>query len=72
MLNSTNKTKIDGLDHAKDIAIQSLGSFSWTSSPSSHTSINVEIQARIHTHPIEISPSDDVVVDDSSFEDQPM
>ncbi len=72
MFNPTNKTKINGLDHAENIAIQSLGSSSWTSSPSFHTSINVKIQTRIHTHPIEIPPNHDVVINDSSFENRPM
>lgn len=70
MLSPTNKTKLDGLDHIENIAIQSLGSSNWTSSPSLNTS--TEIQGRIHTHPTEISPSHDVVVDDSSFEDRTM
>ncbi len=72
MLNPTNKIKIDGLDHVDNIAIQSFGSFSWISSPSSHISINTKIQARIHTHPIDISPNHDATIIDSSFEDKPM
>ncbi len=68
MFSPTNKTKIDGLDHIENIAIQSLGSSSWTSSPSLNTS--TKIQARIHTQPTKISPNHDVVVDDNSFENR--
>jgi hypothetical protein len=69
MFSPTNKIKINGLDHVEDIVIQSLGSSSWTSS-SLDISTNVKIQARIHIHPIESSPSHDAIIDDSSFEDR--
>jgi hypothetical protein len=69
MFNPTKNTKINNQNHIENITIQSFGSCNWTSSPSLNTS--TKIQAKIHTHPIEISPSHDVVVDDSSFENRP-